>query len=108
MKQAVVTAYVCGLRTLDEAWRNWDRGLQHWCMYAEIPEKLREANKEIGKSLESLQNDNETYWSMSLKTANEVFNLGIDFEAEDKYLEAELSKEVDYTVASEVKTQNWY
>lgn len=106
MKQAVVTAYVCGLSNLDEAWRNWDRSLQHCCVYAEIPEKVREANKEIGKSLEALQNDTETYWNMSLKTANEVFNLDIDFDAEDRYLDAELAKEADYTVTSAVKQNN--
>lgn len=76
IKAAVMQAYKLRCNTLSDAIRQVER---HYKTYIPYPKELLELNKEIGKTLELLQNDTTTYWDMSLLEANELFGLEIDF-----------------------------
>jgi hypothetical protein len=79
IRKAVMLAHARGLKTLDDAIRNWDKCVSTgFSAHREITTLYTEMNKEIGKSLEQVQNDTTLYWDLTLQQANDTFKLGID------------------------------
>ena len=76
IKSAVEMGYICGLHTLCEAIRNWDRSLSHGD-YTKIAENVRQRGIELDSC-------NTEILDLTLEEANIVLNLGIDFNALDE------------------------
>jgi hypothetical protein len=86
IKEAVLGAHICGLKTIQQAISNWDRSLSHG-VYTEINNRIAKMNAEFSIALEVVEGDVACIKEMSLVTANKVFKLGIDFEEEDRKME---------------------
>lgn len=92
LKFAISSAHTCGLKTVSEALSNWQRWLPSIHVYAEIPA----VEREMVSQLNSLGIDcpiSEEISNMSIYDFNIKYNLGIDFEAEDKELDEFMNKE---------------
>ena len=94
VKQAIELGHVCGIEHFGSAIAAWDRGLQH-LVYTEIPGLVKEMNKELDVIRSKFPSEQVKTWT--IKSANEILDLGIDFHKLDMDLEMMTSGNGDFT-----------
>lgn len=86
--RAFCAARICGLRVMGEAYNNQIRGFQHLehSKYGEYVASLNSAFKELILAEDTTTEDYDWWDNTNIYDINTKYNLGIDFEEEDRKL----------------------